>query len=100
MFPPANVIFAGVGVLLLVSILLILEAIPTPKSVTGSQGCWSEPRCPHRSLREHRELLQAPRVLYDGAANRRNDRHNREDNGRGSGHLRDCNERDEARSSK
>ena len=40
-FSPAQVIFAGVGVLLSVSILFDyrLEAIHTLRCVTGSQGC-------------------------------------------------------------
>ena len=69
------------------------------KSVTGGQGCRSEPRSPRRSLRAYRELLQAPRVLYRSAANRRDDRHNCEDHGRSAEHLRDCDEGDEAGSS-
>ena len=47
----------------------------------------------------HRKLLQASRVLYRSATNRRDDRHNCEDNGRSTEHLRDCYEGDEAESS-
>ena len=97
-FSPANVIFAGVGVLLSVNILLD-PCLPTLNSVTGSQGCRSEPRRPRRSLWEHRELLQAPRVLYRSASDRRHDGHNCEDYGRSAGHPRNCNEGDKARSS-
>ena len=100
-FSPAIMIFAGVGVLLSVSIPLVpyLEVIPTFKSIIGSQGCRCEPRRPRRSLREHRKLFQAPRVLHRSATNGRNDRYNRENNGRSAEHLRDRNKGDGAGSS-
>ncbi|KAI9436578.1 hypothetical protein H4582DRAFT_399587 [Lactarius indigo] len=74
-FSPAKVIFAGVGVLLLVSVHFepCVKASLTPEYVTGSQGCRSKPRRPHRSLRAHRELLHTSRVLYHGSTNRRDD---------------------------
>ncbi|KAH8992311.1 hypothetical protein EDB86DRAFT_1498854 [Lactarius hatsudake] len=65
----------------------------------SSQRCWCWSRRPHRSLRAYRELLQAPRVLYFSATNRRNDGHDHKDNDRSAKHLRDRNEGDEAESS-
>ena len=58
-FSPAKVIFAGVGVLLSVRILLYpsaLAIIVTPLS--GSYGYLRKPGHPHRYLRAHGKLLQ------------------------------------------
>ena len=97
-FSPAAVIFSGIGVLLSVSSLFDpgVEAILTMKFLSGSQRCRMRPRCHYRSLRTYRKLLQASRVLYSSAANGRNDRHNRKDNGRSVEHLRDCDQGNEA----
>jgi hypothetical protein len=96
-FSPASVIFSGIGVLLLVSIVfdLSVEAILNMKSISGGQRCGSEPRCTHLSVRAYRELLQTPRDLYLSATNRRDDRHHSEDHDRGAEHLRDRNEGNE-----
>ena len=51
-FSPASVIFSGIGVLLLVSVVFgpCVEAILTMTFILGGQRCRSEPRRTHRSL--------------------------------------------------
>ena len=73
-FSPASVIFSGIGVLLSVRpTSLMLAWGQFMKSLVGGKGCRSQPRRSHRSLRAYRELLQATRVLYLGAPDRRDD---------------------------
>ena len=58
-FSPAKVIFAGVGVLLLVSILLDTLK-PANLSSSGGEGSQVKPRYSYRYLRENRELFPTP----------------------------------------
>ncbi|KAH8992250.1 hypothetical protein EDB86DRAFT_1495453 [Lactarius hatsudake] len=39
----------------------------------GRQGCGRKSRCPRRSLRAYRELLQTARILHGSATNQRDD---------------------------
>ncbi|KAI9442910.1 hypothetical protein H4582DRAFT_1141709 [Lactarius indigo] len=58
-FSPAKVISAGVGVLLMVSVVLhLVWEDHEPRCRSGRQGRRCEPRCPCGSLRAYRELLQ------------------------------------------
>ena len=86
-FSPAKVIFAGIEVLLLVTVLdRCVNVTLTPKSVTGRQRRRGDPRDPRRTLRANRKLFQAPRILYYCTANRSNDRYNRQDYGGSTEH--------------
>jgi hypothetical protein len=57
-FPPATVVFTGIGVLLTVRVVApaIRGLLLTP-TFTGGKRCESEPRCARRTLSAHRELL-------------------------------------------
>ncbi|KAH9015075.1 hypothetical protein EDB84DRAFT_1527659, partial [Lactarius hengduanensis] len=79
-FSPAKVIFAGIGVFLLVS----------------CQGCCGEQRCSRRAVRTHWILFQPTRNVHRGDTDCGDDKHNYEDNGGGAYDLWDRNERAKA----
>ncbi|KAI9447131.1 hypothetical protein BJY52DRAFT_1228436 [Lactarius psammicola] len=98
-FSPAKVIFAGIGVFLLASILSISLGVIATRPV-GGQGCCGKQRCSRRPLRTHGILFSTARSLYSGHTDSGDDKHNHEDNGGSAYNLWDRNERAEAETSK
>jgi hypothetical protein len=62
-FSPAKVIFAGMGVLLLVSTIFVFHRLCLILSL-GGQGHRCQSRCARRSVRAYRAILQTSRVLH------------------------------------
>ena len=96
-FSPAKVIFAGVGVLLLVRILSdTLSMAILYLRFLGSQGCSGKPRHPCGHFRADRSLFPTDRNLHQGAADSGNDGYHHADFSRGTLDSWDCDEGDEA----
>ena len=96
-FSPAKVIFAGVGVLLLV------RTPPDTWSLAvlylcflDSQGCSRKPRHTRGHFRADRKLFPTCRGLHQGAADSGNDGYHHADYGRGTLDSWDCNKGDES----
>ena len=96
-FPPTQIIFAGINILLVVSLLsFAVWAIIIP-SHPGGEGHGCEPRCAHRALRQNRELFYSAPDLYRSPSSSGDDECNGKGYGRGAVYTRYCNKGGEAK---
>ena len=95
-FSPAKVLFAGIGVLLLVGYLLLSFAAHFDVVFLGRQRRQREPRYSRPFIQSDRILLPSARDLHRGATYYRYDRHNCRNHGRGTEHHWDGDQGSEA----
>ena len=82
------------------SAVFIVQPMVTCEVFLGGQRCQREPKHPHRAVQPDRTFLPSARDLHRGAAYYPYDRDNSGNNGGGTDHYRDGDERSEAGSNK